>query len=75
MVRTRQGRRADTTRDAYRVYIVNAAHMLEREAEVGSLEPGKAANIVVLDRRLDDSSSSADVLPPRSSTPSTMGRS
>ena len=28
----------------------------------GTLEPGKAANIIVLDRRLDDSSSSADVL-------------
>ncbi len=51
-----------TLREMYTAYTVNAAHMLEREAEVGSLEPGKAANIVVLDRRLDDSSSSADVL-------------
>ena len=39
--------------------------MLERDAEVGSLEPGKAANIIVLDRHLDDSSSSADVLATR----------
>jgi hypothetical protein len=43
-------------------YTVNAAQMLEREAELGSLQAGKAANIVVLDRRLDDSSSSAEVL-------------
>ena len=51
-----------TLREMYTAYTVNAAHMLERDSEVGSLELGKAANIIVLDRRLDDSSSSADVL-------------
>jgi predicted amidohydrolase YtcJ len=48
--------------DMLLAYTLNAARMLGRETEVGSLEPGKAGNIVVLDRRLDDSSSSADVL-------------
>jgi imidazolonepropionase-like amidohydrolase len=42
-------------------YTINAARMLGREAEVGSLEPGKAADIVVLDRRLDKASSSDDI--------------
>jgi predicted amidohydrolase YtcJ len=51
-----------TLREMYAAYTVNAAQMLEREGEVGSLEPGKAANIVVLNRRLGDASSSADVL-------------
>src|SRR5262245_2520155 len=51
-----------TLREMLLAYTVNAAQMLEREAEVGSPQPGKAANIVVLDRRLDDSSTSAEVL-------------
>lgn len=42
-------------------YTVNAARMLRREAEVGSLEPGKAANIIALDRRLGDSSTTAEI--------------
>jgi predicted amidohydrolase YtcJ len=50
-----------TLGEMFAAYTINAARMLNREAEVGSLEPGKAANIVVLDRRLTDSSSSADV--------------
>jgi len=54
-----------TLREMYVAYTVNAAQMLGRDAEVGTLEPGKAANIIVLDRRLDDSSSSADVLATR----------
>jgi predicted amidohydrolase YtcJ len=43
-------------------YTVNAARMMGREQEVGSLEPQKAADFIVLDRPLDDSSSAADIL-------------
>jgi predicted amidohydrolase YtcJ len=43
-------------------YTTNAARMLGREKDVGSLEPGKAADIVVLDRELGESSSPDDVL-------------
>lgn len=54
-----------TLREMYMAYTVNAAHMLERDAEVGSLETGKAANIIVLDRHLAASSPSAHVLATR----------
>jgi len=47
--------------DMLAAYTINAAHMLGREAEVGSLETGKSADIVVLDRHLDDASPVADV--------------
>ena len=40
----------------------NRPSMMGREQEVGSLEPQKAADFIVLDRALDDSSSAADVL-------------
>jgi predicted amidohydrolase YtcJ len=43
-------------------YTVNAARMLGREKDVGSLERGKTADIVVLDRQLGESSSADDVL-------------
>src|SRR6185295_2757526 len=43
-------------------YTVNAARMMGREQEIGSLEPQKAADFIVLDRPLDDSSSAADIL-------------
>jgi predicted amidohydrolase YtcJ len=36
-------------------YTINAARVLGREAEIGSLTVGKAADIVILDRRLDKS--------------------
>jgi predicted amidohydrolase YtcJ len=48
-------------RDMLVAYTVNAARMMGREQEVGSLEPGKAADLIVLDRRLDESSSAADI--------------
>ncbi|MGH8263622.1 MAG: amidohydrolase [Steroidobacteraceae bacterium] len=48
-------------REMLAAYTINAARQLQREAEVGSLEAGKAADIVVLDRHFDDSSSVADV--------------
>ncbi|HEV7714820.1 MAG TPA: amidohydrolase [Steroidobacteraceae bacterium] len=50
-----------TLRDMLPAYTINAARMIGREAEVGSLETGKAADIVVLDRHLDDSSTTADI--------------
>lgn len=43
-------------------YTTNAARMIGREQEIGSLEPGKVADLVVLDKRLDASSSAADIL-------------
>jgi predicted amidohydrolase YtcJ len=46
----------------FEAYTINAARMLGREAEVGSLTVGKAADLIVLDRHLDDSSSSSEVL-------------
>lgn len=42
--------------------IGDRARMLGREAEVGSLSVGKAADLIVLDRHLDDASPSAQVL-------------
>ncbi len=42
-------------------YTINAARMIGRDAEIGSLTPGKAADIVVLDRRFDSQTSAAEV--------------
>ena len=42
-------------------YTINAAHLLGREAEIGSLALGKAADVIVLDRRLSAESSADDV--------------
>lgn len=43
--------------EMFAAYTINAARLLGRDAEIGSLRPGKAADVVVLDRTLDDSSS------------------
>ena len=48
--------------ELFAAYTINAARMLGREAEVGSLSVGKAADLIVLDRHLDDASPSAQVL-------------
>ena len=48
--------------DLYAAYTINAARMLGLDASVGSLQAGKAADLIVLDRHLDDSSPSSDVL-------------
>ena len=48
--------------ELFEAYTINAARMLGREAEVGSLAVGKAADLIVLDRHLDDASSSTEVL-------------
>jgi predicted amidohydrolase YtcJ len=48
--------------DMLAAYTMNAARMIGREHEVGSLEVGKAADLIVLDRHLDDSTPAADVL-------------
>ncbi len=50
-----------TLREMLTAYTINAARMLKRESEVGSLEVGKAGDVVVLDRHLDDASSVEDV--------------
>lgn len=42
-------------------YTINAARLLGREAEIGSIVPGKAADLIVLDRRLS-AQSTADEL-------------
>lgn len=42
-------------------YTINAARLLGRDAEIGSLVPGKAADLIVLDRRLSPQSSAEDV--------------
>jgi predicted amidohydrolase YtcJ len=42
-------------------YTINAARLLGREAEIGSLAPGKAADLIVLDRRLTPESTSEAV--------------
>lgn len=41
---------AVTAREALRAYTINPAHASGRGAEEGSLEPGKRANLLVLDR-------------------------
>jgi predicted amidohydrolase YtcJ len=48
--------------DMLAAYTLNAARMMGRQDEVGSIEPQKAADFIVLDRPLDDSSSAADIL-------------
>ncbi len=50
-----------TLQETLSAYTLNAARLLERDDEVGSLAPGKAADVIVLDRRLDDSTSADDV--------------
>lgn len=42
-------------------YTINAARLLGREAEVGSIAPGKAADLIVLDRRLTAQSTGDEV--------------
>jgi predicted amidohydrolase YtcJ len=42
-------------------YTINAARLLGREAEIGSLAPGKAADLIVLDRRLSAQSTPDEV--------------
>lgn len=50
-----------TLAEMFAAYTINAARMLGRDQEIGSLEPGKAADLIVLDRHLTESSSSADI--------------
>jgi predicted amidohydrolase YtcJ len=42
-------------------YTINAARLLGREAEIGSIAAGKAADLIVLDRRLSAQSTAEDV--------------
>jgi len=42
-------------------YTINAARLIGRDAEIGSLKVGKAADIVVLDRRLTDKTPADEV--------------
>jgi predicted amidohydrolase YtcJ len=50
-----------TLHQMLRAYTIDAARMLGRENEIGSLAPGKAADFVVLDRRLDEHTSADEV--------------
>jgi predicted amidohydrolase YtcJ len=54
-----------TLRQMLEAYTVNAARQLGFEKEIGSIESGKVADLVILDRRLGDDSSAADVLATR----------
>jgi predicted amidohydrolase YtcJ len=47
--------------EMFAAYTINAARMLGRDAEIGSLQAGKAADVVVLDRALNDSSSAEQI--------------
>jgi predicted amidohydrolase YtcJ len=47
--------------EMFAAYTINAARMLGRDAEIGSLQPGKAADVVVLDRTLNDHSSAEQI--------------
>ena len=51
-----------TLRQMLLAYTVNAARQIGLEKEIGSIEPGKAGDLVILDRQLTDESSAADVL-------------
>jgi predicted amidohydrolase YtcJ len=42
-------------------YTINAARLVGRETEIGSIAPGKAADLIVLDRRLSAQSTAEDV--------------
>jgi len=48
--------------DLFSAYTIDAARMLGLDASLGSLQAGKAADLIVLDRHLDDTSASSEVL-------------
>ena len=50
-----------TLRDMLLAYTLNAAHLMGRDSETGSLEVGKSADVIVLDRTLNDASTAADI--------------
>jgi predicted amidohydrolase YtcJ len=48
--------------DLFGAYTIEAARMVGLDARLGSLQAGKAADLIVLDRHLDDTSASSEVL-------------
>ncbi len=57
-------------RDLFAACTIDAARMLGLDANLGSLQAGKAADLIVLDRRLDDASASSEVLATQVRSPS-----
>lgn len=58
-------RQAISIREVLDAYTINGAHLLGRDTEIGSLEPGKSADFVVLDRdilQLADSGHAQDIM-------------
>jgi predicted amidohydrolase YtcJ len=55
------GEEALTTEQLLKAYTINAAKVLGQQDKIGSLQVGKQADLIVLDRQLDNSSKAEDI--------------